>query len=154
MLNFLAEMRYFLCLVCAFLGLGAIVSISPLTIDESKLQSLTGRVVTEISGDGLTLDVKPPGKSEPVRVNVQSRRIPQKIRPDMISETVTVRFEKPDNVLAMTVNGKDYMTIAETLERDRINRESDRKFVSIALPIVLSLLIASFWARRRQSSNS
>jgi hypothetical protein len=154
MLNFLAEMRYLLCLICAVFGLGAIVSISPTNIDESKLQSLTGRVVTEISGDGLTLDLKPQGKSEPIRVNVQSRRIPQKIRPDMISETVTVHFKTPDNVVAMTVNGKDYMTVAGTLERDRINRESDRIFVSIALPIVLPLLIASFWARHRQSRNS
>jgi hypothetical protein len=154
LLHFLAEMRYFLGLICAVLGIAVIAATNPDTIDETKLQSVTGRVVREVSGSGLTLTIQPKDQAAPITVNVRNYMMPPKGIPSAISETVTVRFEQPDNVIAIAIDGRDYMTIAETRKYRQQSKATDWKIVTTGLPIALPLFIASLWAHHTRTRKS
>jgi hypothetical protein len=148
LLYLLAEARYCIYFAIAVVGIAAIALQGP-SIDESKLQSFTGRVVREVSGSGLTLDLKSTGGNEPIRVNLRNYRMPQKRRPETIAETVTVQFAKPDDVVAITVNGQSYLSVAESIEKERLSNQGTYQFVSISALIVCALLIASLLAKWR-----
>jgi hypothetical protein len=148
LLYILAEARYCIYFAIAIVGIASI-SLMHSPIDESKLQSVTGKVVREVSGSGLTLDLKSTGGNDSIRVDLRNSRMPDKRRLEMIAETVTVQFAKPDDVVALTVNGQSYLSVAESIEKERLSVQGTRQFVSISAPIVFSLLIASLLAKRR-----